>query len=85
MDCDSGPDEHLPRDQSLPWPAGSPLDTAYRAGIRERLAAGRTLVQAELEAFVDVAPAIAAADCPPLSDAFAPPGPDELLPPSSRL
>lgn len=78
------PDAHLPRDESLPWPAGGGLDRAYRARIRDRLRAGRTLVQAELEAFVAVAPAIAPENKRPLSEAFAPPGPDEqVYPPST--
>jgi len=78
------PQEHLSRDASLPWPPDGGLDRAYRARIRERLAKGRTLLQAELEAFAAVAPAIAPEHRPLLSDAFAPPGPDELQETESR-
>jgi len=55
-------DGHPRGDETLPWPPGGGLDRAYRRAIRARLAAGRTLLQAELEAFVYVAPAITPED-----------------------
>jgi len=55
-------DGHLLRDKTLPWPPGGGLDRAYRRTICAGLTAGRTLLQAELEAFVYVAPAIAPED-----------------------
>lgn len=75
------PHSRLPRDEDLPWPAGGGLDRAYRAQIRELLARGRSLVQAELEAFACVAPGIAPEHKRPLSEAWAPPGHDEIIPP----
>lgn len=75
------PDEHLPHDESLPWGAGSEIDVAYREQIRAGLRAGRTLLQAELEAMAAVAHRIPEQDKTPLSDAFAPPEPELLAMP----